>query len=253
MKQRFYVAMKTRVMVIGTAAVALIMLTASCKGKQAEQPVDDFPKVEIEMPEKEARQIDESMERIRLLRQSATRPTQEEINRGTDLTGLPITNPKEMDALYSTADSIWGVFCSLCEKGEYEKAWEYYYTDENNCSNFVIALRLTLCQYEFFKNVLGTLDNVYDPYNSMRKISENMELCLATATLTYTINYKEDHYIPPHYSDLFYLTIGLYKQRGMDEKVEEIINKYGDVICFIEKVSEEELKQSLNDYFKELE
>ncbi len=106
---------------------------------------------------------------------------------------------------------------------------------------------------EFFKNVLCTLDYVYDPYNYMRKLCENMELCLTTTTLTYAINYENDHYIPPHYTDLFYLTIGLYKQRGMDEKVEEIINKYGDNICFIENVSMKEPKQSIDDYLKELE
>lgn len=229
---------------------SFLFASSACESKapSANKPVV----ADQQIPEEYIYTINESLAFIDKLLDNAQYATQSDIDKGTDLAGLPRTDSGTMKETFAVADSVWGAFRSLCSKGRYKEAWELYYQN-NNQQHFFVALKTTTSQYEFHKNVLATLDKAYDFDNSMSKTADNLCLVLMMTDVVFSLHYNENGYVPPHYEELFYTCLVLYKRLGNESKVREIVDEYAQNISLIEGKSEKEMLKEIGEFLEKIE
>ena len=195
--------------------------------------------------------INQSVERIDSMRAGIPYPSNGTMDTVFSVIGEERVKDTEMNTTFLQADSAWNKFKSLCSRGEYKEAYNYFYDDDENRGRFMVALKRTTAQYVFYTEVLYELDRRYDKENAMSKLVSNLNLNLVMTSAV--IESSRNGYVPPHFPDLFFMSIEGNRQIGNYKKAKEIIEQYTPLVCWIEGKKEEDVERITKELLDEID
>lgn len=133
--------------------------------------------------------------------------------------------------VFDTARNVWNKFVSLCRQNKFKKAYDYFYTDDNQ-AYFPIHLRNSSERYLFDEEVLmplilefNDIDAAREKYIDILSIEEQME-----ATTMYYSAGKTD-YIPESLPHVIKELGTMFVAMGQEDRMMDLL---GDYACAID-------------------